>query len=120
MKDKPILVITGNPPYSGHSKNKGMDHLRSTATSYVSQTKVVDGQQAARREKAQMAADDYVKFIRFAQLKMEAVHTLAAGRQRHRGAKPKSIFLVTTTCSMHPQANPSLAGLSMDVYEQTG
>jgi hypothetical protein len=23
VKDKPILVITGNPPYSGHSKNKG-------------------------------------------------------------------------------------------------
>lgn len=23
VKDQPILVITGNPPYSGHSKNKG-------------------------------------------------------------------------------------------------
>jgi hypothetical protein len=23
VKEKPILVITGNPPYSGHSKNKG-------------------------------------------------------------------------------------------------
>jgi hypothetical protein len=24
VKDRPILVITGNPPYSGHSKNKGL------------------------------------------------------------------------------------------------
>ena len=24
VKEKPILVITGNPPYSGHSKNKGV------------------------------------------------------------------------------------------------
>ena len=23
IKDKPVLVITGNPPYSGHSKNTG-------------------------------------------------------------------------------------------------
>ena len=23
VKEQPILVITGNPPYSGHSKNKG-------------------------------------------------------------------------------------------------
>ena len=23
VKNKPILVITGNPPYSGHSLNKG-------------------------------------------------------------------------------------------------
>src|SRR5690606_1642389 len=23
VKEKPILVILGNPPYSGHSKNKG-------------------------------------------------------------------------------------------------
>jgi len=24
VKEKPILVITGNPPYSGYSKNNGM------------------------------------------------------------------------------------------------
>jgi predicted helicase len=76
VKDQPILVITGNPPYSGHSKNKG-----------ASITAAIDGykftielDEAGREIKKPLGErnpkwlnDDYVKFIRFAQLKMDAV-----------------------------------------------
>jgi predicted helicase len=39
VKEKPILVITGNPPYSGHSKNKGHGlrrRLRNTGRAFQS------------------------------------------------------------------------------------
>jgi SAM-dependent methyltransferase len=82
VKDREILVITGNPPYSGHSKNKG-----------VWITRQIDGYKYTIERRADLIAaeglgpeeeiplgernskwlnDDYVKFIRFAQLKMDA------------------------------------------------
>ena len=66
VKDKPILVITGNPPYSAHSKNKG-----EWITAAIQPYKMVDGKHFG--EKKHWLHDDYVKFIRFAQLKMDAV-----------------------------------------------
>lgn len=33
VKQKPILVIVGNPPYSGHSKNMG-PHARASVEAY--------------------------------------------------------------------------------------
>jgi len=73
VKEMPILVITGNPPYSGHSKNKGA---------------WITGQIAKYREgfpdlskpaQGKWLQDDYVKFIRFAQLKMDAVEEGVVG-----------------------------------------
>ena len=72
VKEKPILVITGNPPYSAHSKNKG-----AWITAAIEPYKVVDGKPFG--EKKHWLHDDYVKFIRFAQLKMDAVEEGVVG-----------------------------------------
>ena len=66
-KDKPILVITGNPPYAGHSKNTG-----TWITKLIDTYKQVDGKKLGERN-PKWLQDDYVKFIRFAQWKMEQV-----------------------------------------------
>ncbi|MEO8146050.1 MAG: type ISP restriction/modification enzyme [Bacteroidia bacterium] len=67
IKDKPILVITGNPPYSVNSKNNG-----SWIKSKIEDYKIVDGVKFKERNPKGLQ-DDYVKFIRFAQDKMEIV-----------------------------------------------
>lgn len=67
VKEKPILVITGNPPYSGHSKNKG-----AWITAAIEPYKQVDGKPLGEKN-PKWLQDDYVKFIRFAQMKMGAV-----------------------------------------------
>ena len=67
VKNKPILVITGNPPYSGHSLNKGK-----WITGLIDSYKQVDGQPLGEKN-PKWLQDDYVKFIRFAQWKMDQV-----------------------------------------------
>ena len=67
VKDKPILVITGNPPYAGHSKNNGPVATRSIEEyrrGFPDLSKPGQGK---------WLQDDYVKFIRFAQKKMDQV-----------------------------------------------
>jgi len=63
-KDTPILVILGNPPYSGHSANKG-PWIRGLIDDY----KKVDGKPLGERN-PKWLQDDYVKFIRFAEWKI--------------------------------------------------
>jgi predicted helicase len=63
-KDEPVLVILGNPPYSGISSNKG-DWILEKIEDY----KYVDGEHFG--EKKHWLQDDYVKFIRFAQHKID-------------------------------------------------
>lgn len=65
-KETPILVILGNPPYSGISANMG-----AWITGLIEEYKYVDGKHF--REKKHWLHDDYVKFIRFAQWKIERV-----------------------------------------------
>ncbi len=67
IKEKPILVITGNPPYSGHSLNKG-----EWITGLIETYKRVDGNPLGEKN-PKWLQDDYVKFIRFAQWKMDQV-----------------------------------------------
>ena len=67
VKDSPVLVITGNPPYSGHSQNKG-----AWIADLMKTYKQVDGKPLGERN-PKWLQDDYVKFIRFAQWKMENV-----------------------------------------------
>ena len=72
----PVMVILGNPPYSGHSANKGewinqllkgFDRRTGRRTdSYFE----VDGKPLGERT-SQWLNDDYVKFIRFAQWRIE-------------------------------------------------
>jgi predicted helicase len=64
-KQTPILVILGNPPYSGHSSNIG-EWISNLIGSY----KQVDGKPLGERN-PKWLQDDYVKFLRFAQWKIE-------------------------------------------------
>jgi predicted helicase len=59
-RDKPIMVVLGNPPYSGISANRGK-----WITRLVQDYREVDGRPLG--EKKVWLADDYVKFLRFAQ-----------------------------------------------------
>ncbi|MGI6496293.1 MAG: type ISP restriction/modification enzyme [Kiritimatiellia bacterium] len=64
-KQTPILVILGNPPYSGHSTNTG-EWIRGLIETY----KQVDGKPLGEKN-PKWLQDDYVKFLRFAQWKIE-------------------------------------------------
>jgi len=60
IREKPILVITGNPPYNVKSKNKG-EWIKKQLQVYkqgLTETKI-------------NLDDDYIKFIRFAEYKIE-------------------------------------------------
>jgi predicted helicase len=76
VKDKPILVITGNPPYSGHSRNKGEwigAAIRGYKFTLETDKNVHEIEKPLGERNPKWLNDDYVKFIRFAQLKMDAV-----------------------------------------------
>ncbi|TAN08951.1 MAG: DNA methyltransferase [Rhodanobacteraceae bacterium] len=63
-RDVPVMVVLGNPPYSGHSSNKG-EWIEDLMGEY---------KQSAELQKpaqAKWLSDDYVKFIRFAQWRIE-------------------------------------------------
>ncbi|MHA1795282.1 MAG: type ISP restriction/modification enzyme, partial [Promethearchaeota archaeon] len=75
-QDMPVMVILGNPPYSGHSENKGkwinsllrgQDDRTDTITENYFE---VDGKPLGERN-PKWLNDDYVKFIRFAQHRIE-------------------------------------------------
>lgn len=74
--EKPVMVILGNPPYSGHSANKGdwiHNLLRGKDTLTGANTGnyfEVDGKPLGERN-PKWLNDDYVKFIRFAQWRIE-------------------------------------------------
>lgn len=76
VKEKPILVILGNPPYSGHSKNKGA-WISAAIDGYKFTIETdEDGREVKKplgERNPKWLNDDYVKFIRFAQMKMDAV-----------------------------------------------
>ena len=61
-RDKPIMVVLGNPPYSVSSANKS-DYIEHLMASY---------KEAVRDERnIQPLSDDYIKFIRFAHDRIE-------------------------------------------------
>jgi hypothetical protein len=64
-KETAILVILGNPPYSGHSSNTGA-WIRGLIEDY----KQVDGKPLGEKN-PKWLQDDYVKFLRFAQWKIQ-------------------------------------------------
>ncbi len=75
-QDAPVMVILGNPPYSGHSANTGQwiaNLLRGTDKVTGAKTAnyfEVDGATLGERN-PKWLNDDYVKFIRFAQWRIE-------------------------------------------------
>ncbi|MDE0176845.1 MAG: N-6 DNA methylase [Defluviicoccus sp.] len=94
IKEQPILVITGNPPYSGHSKNNG-----EWISSRIEDYKFVDGEHFGERK--HWLQDDYVKFIRFAQTKMDKV--------------PRGIVALITNHSWI--SNPTFRGMRQSLLE---
>jgi predicted helicase len=64
-KQVPILVVLGNPPYSGHSSNTG-EWISEIIKEYYQ----VDGKPLGEKN-PKWLQDDYVKFIRFSQWKID-------------------------------------------------
>ena len=64
-KQVPILVILGNPPYSGHSSNTGK-----WISNVIKEYYQVDGKPLGEKN-PKWLQDDYVKFIRFSQWKID-------------------------------------------------
>ncbi len=71
-REKPIMVVIGNPPYSGHSANRSRD--TNGDLTFIGQLiedyKRVDGANLGEKN-PKWLQDDYVKFIRFAQWRIE-------------------------------------------------
>ncbi|MBN2076402.1 MAG: N-6 DNA methylase [Dehalococcoidales bacterium] len=64
-KEKPIMVVLGNPPYSGHSANKG-----EWAKQLVQRYYAIDGKPLGEKN-PKWLQDDYVKFLAFGQWRIE-------------------------------------------------
>ncbi|MDE2723082.1 MAG: N-6 DNA methylase, partial [Gemmatimonadota bacterium] len=74
-KQSPILLILGNPPYSGHSSNTGtwireLIDGKMVEGELIGGYKQVDGEPLGEKN-PKWLQDDYVKFLRFAQWKIE-------------------------------------------------
>lgn len=69
--EEPILVIMGNPPYSGESENRNdwTESLLKTDVDGAQSYYMVDGEPLGERN-PKWLQDDYVKFMRFAQWKI--------------------------------------------------
>ena len=62
-RDAPVMVVIGNPPYSGESSNKG-EWIMTLMDSYK---KEPGGKVKLKEQNSKFINDDYVKFIRFGQ-----------------------------------------------------
>ena len=75
-QEKPVMVVLGNPPYSGHSANKGkwIENLLHGSDIFSHKKTVsyfeVDGQPLGEKN-PKWLNNDYIKFIRFAQWRIE-------------------------------------------------
>ncbi len=74
-QDMPIMVILGNPPYSGHSANASKKTVGTkTELTFIGKLidayKHVDGKSLEEKQ-VKWLHDDYVKFIRWAQWRIE-------------------------------------------------
>lgn len=67
-RDLPIMVVLGNPPYSGHSANRSRNEAGGITWigELIEDYKRVDGEPLKERN-SKWLQDDYVKFIRFGQ-----------------------------------------------------
>jgi Type ISP C-terminal specificity domain/N-6 DNA Methylase len=75
-EEAPVMVVMGNPPYSGHSANngewiRGLLHGHDSVSGQVTSNYFeVDGKPLGERNPKYLN-DDYVKFIRFGQWRIE-------------------------------------------------
>jgi len=72
-REQPVMVIVGNPPYEGHSQNRG-DWINDLMHGRVDDSPAdyfsVDGAPLGEQN-SKWVNNDYVKFIRFAQWRIE-------------------------------------------------
>ena len=71
-REDPILVVLGNPPYSGHSANRSRDANGDLTFigKLIEDYKRVNGAKLGEKN-SKWLQNDYVKFIRFAQWRLE-------------------------------------------------
>ncbi|MXY45877.1 MAG: N-6 DNA methylase [Chloroflexi bacterium] len=70
-RELPIMVVLGNPPYSGHSSNASRRNDKLTwIGELIEDYKRVDGKPLGERN-PKWLQDDYVKFIRFGQWRIQ-------------------------------------------------
>ena len=74
-RDLPIMVVLGNPPYSGHSANaswmmKGGKKVRTFIGNLIDDYYQVDGQPLGEKN-PKWLQDDYVKFLRYGQYRIQ-------------------------------------------------
>lgn len=80
-KDRPIMVVLGNPPYSGNSANSSYHAIQNSKTGKTSKVinwigkliehyKMVDGK-PLNEKNPKWLQDDYVKFLAFGQWRIE-------------------------------------------------
>ncbi len=62
-KDTPVMVVMGNPPYSGESQNKG-EWIMNLMEDYK---KEPGGKENLKEQNSKFINDDYVKFLRYGQ-----------------------------------------------------
>ena len=62
-RDTPVMVVMGNPPYSGESSNKG-EWIMKLMEDYK---KEPGGKEKLKEQNSKFINDDYVKFMRFGQ-----------------------------------------------------
>ncbi|HNT30122.1 MAG TPA: DNA methyltransferase, partial [bacterium] len=62
-RDTPVMVVLGNPPYSGESENKG-EWIMSLMKDYKMEP---GGKEKLKERNSKWINDDYVKFMRYAQ-----------------------------------------------------
>ena len=71
-RDEPLLVILGNPPYPLDSANPSREGRRLTFIGkLIEDYKPVDGQQLGVRDQMKFLQSDYVKFVRWAQWRID-------------------------------------------------
>jgi len=66
-RDAPVMVVLGNPPYSGESQNKG-DWIMNLMEDYK---KEPNSTEKLKEKNPKWINDDYVKFLRFSQFFIE-------------------------------------------------
>lgn len=66
-RDAPVMIVAGNPPYSGESANKG-DWIMNLMEDYK---KEPGGKEKLKEQNSKFINDDYVKFIRYGQYFIE-------------------------------------------------
>ena len=70
-RELPIMVVLGNPPYSGHSSNASRRNgMLTWIGELIEDYKRVDGKPLGERN-SKWLQDDYVKFIRFGQWRIQ-------------------------------------------------